>query len=239
MLKEITGFSGYFVSDVGEIFTTKQGPFRKRKLSINRYGYNTLSMFNDQGKTKHALVHRVVAKEFIPNPENKQQVNHINGIKTDNRVTNLEWVTPKENDTHARKLGLKTCETLYKNGLATAREVSKIDKYTGEVLEIFDSASHAARSLDNGDNAAILRCCHLQKNTHKGFIWRFKGEERRKFKKKEPAKRRVRISCGSVFMDFNSASDAALRMKVTTTSIYAAINRGRLLHYCYKVEYIN
>lgn len=52
-------------------------------------------------------IHRLVAKCFIPNPENKPQVNHINGNKKDNHVTNLEWVTSSENRLHAHRIGLK------------------------------------------------------------------------------------------------------------------------------------
>ena len=58
------------------------------------------------GKWKHCRVHRLVAQAFIPNPDKKPEVNHINGIKDDNRIQNLEWATTSENQKHAFKIGL-------------------------------------------------------------------------------------------------------------------------------------
>jgi hypothetical protein len=71
------------------------------KICISSHGYQVVTI---NGKTKY--VHRLIAEEHIPNPLNKPQVNHKNGIKTDNRIENLEWVTIKENFEHARKNGL-------------------------------------------------------------------------------------------------------------------------------------
>ena len=81
------------------------------KLSIKR-GYYEVGL-RKNGIKKYYLVHRLVAQEFIPNPENKPQINHKNGIKTDNFIENLEWVTNSENILHAyRVLGRKPSITI-------------------------------------------------------------------------------------------------------------------------------
>jgi len=70
------------------------------KFHITDKGYCRLGLYKDGVKKNHQ-VHRLVANSFIPNPENKEQVNHINGIKCDNRLENLEWVTNLENREHS------------------------------------------------------------------------------------------------------------------------------------------
>ena len=108
----------YMVSNYGRIRSnfsiSKLGNVEKLNTilipTITLDGYERISIQwrDNKGKahSKSFRLHRLIAESFIPNPYNKPQVNHINGIKNDNRITNLEWVTNKENSLHAQRIGL-------------------------------------------------------------------------------------------------------------------------------------
>ena len=121
-----TQYPNYFVNEQGEFFSTKLNKVRKLKGSNHPEGYLIISIYNNN-KAKQLFAHRLVAQTFIPNPQNKSQVNHKNGIKTDNRVHNLEWVTPKENTKHAIFIGLhNTNDGNHYNTKLTNEEVLQI-----------------------------------------------------------------------------------------------------------------
>lgn len=122
--KPIKGFEGlYEVSNMGrvksldraynlpiEYFPGGKALKKGRIISGNKGDkhYQQVALFDRQGKKKYASIHRLVAEAFIPNPEGKKQVNHIDGNKQNNNVSNLEWVTPSENIIHSYNTGLNT-----------------------------------------------------------------------------------------------------------------------------------
>jgi hypothetical protein len=110
--KKIPGYSLYEISNYGEIKTFNWKNMGKEKImkpALDGCGYlRTMLKRDSDGKVHTVKVHRLVALAFLDNPDNKPHVNHLNGIRNDNRVINLEWTTPSENSKHSFKIGLSS-----------------------------------------------------------------------------------------------------------------------------------
>lgn len=113
--RPVVGWEGlYEVSNTGLVrsLTGKKGKEHIMRPSVTRHGYCSL-VLRHKGKKQYITVHILVAKAFIPNPENKPQIDHINTIRTDNRVENLRWCTNKEN--HANPITAERYRKLFKS----------------------------------------------------------------------------------------------------------------------------
>ena len=170
--KPIEGFAGYEVSNQGNIGrflrslrSRSKNIWKIRKPIEDTNGYLKINLSIYSVMTTKRI-HRLVAKEFIPNPENKPMVNHINGTKTDNRVENLEWCTSSENNFHAYRTGLK------KQGANSSRTkpVMVIDKDGNHVLTIYGEKECKQYGFDSGH---VSKCCSGKRKSHKGYTFRY------------------------------------------------------------------
>ena len=162
--KPIENYENYLVSNLGNVKSLKTNKILK--YSIHKKGYASIVM-----KQKSFLVHRLVAKTFLEIVDGKNKVNHINCIKDDNRLVNLEWVDSKENSQHAK------INNLYKKKFGidnhNSRKVKQLSK-SGELIKIWDSLSDVKREL-NLDVKNLVYCCQkkLNYNTSGGYKWEY------------------------------------------------------------------
>lgn len=155
--KTIKKYPNYEVSTHGRVKKKSNG--RILKATNDSRGYPAVTILDKYGQhTKN--VHRLSAETFIPNPENKLTVNHKDGDKRNNHISNLEWNTMSENVKHAYDNGLKRRPD---NCGSPKRRVRIME--TGE---IFESIGSCARAI-NGDQAHISNCLSGRQHTHKGY----------------------------------------------------------------------
>lgn len=104
-MKEIEGYNGvYLISNDGIVYSKHSGKLVPLKMWLNHKGYFRISL-SEKNKNKHHRVHRLVAIYFIDNPFNLPEVNHLDGNKSNNKVSNLEWCSGSSNYQHAAIMG--------------------------------------------------------------------------------------------------------------------------------------
>lgn len=180
--KEVPGHPNLFVSSLGRLRRNyKHGKEHLIKGRLNTHGYRVTTLY---ANGKHQQFHRLVAITFIPNPEGKPFIDHINGNRDDNRVENLRWCTNKENMNYslARKhlseaMLIKAPEVVSKrtanNRCNAEKEVCQLS-LDGELLRVYLSISKAAEAIGGKKyNPKITAVCkeHPQRKSAYGFRW--------------------------------------------------------------------
>jgi hypothetical protein len=145
----------YFVSNLGR-FKNSSGIIMDN-YKVNEHGYIRVFIYN-----KTYALHRLIAFTFLENPENKEQVNHIDGVKLNNSVSNLEWVTNKENQIHKYKIGL---------GNNFTRKITQYDLEMNKITD-FNSIVEASKTL-NISPSNIKAVLYNKQKTAKGFIFKY------------------------------------------------------------------
>lgn len=203
--------TNYSVSEDGKVRNDKT----KKELSPRtQQGYKHVTIYINK-KSKSCRVHRLVALAFIPNPYNKPYVNHKNGIRGDNRVENLEWVTPSENTQHAVNTGL----------FKPTRERGVVQyELSGEKIAVYRSISEAARQTDSSVEK-IIACCQMARKTHNNFQWRYIEDESDSIQRVEasPTKPKkvaqINPETGEVIAIYESYQQAAKAVNGTQSAI--------------------
>lgn len=168
----IKGYNGnYFISTFGRVKSLIQRNRHKILKQGLCAGYLRVDLVT---KTNHKLVHILVASAFIPNPENKPQVNHLFGIKTDNRAHQLEWSNHSEQQIHAhRVLGYKpNISALLERVEASKTPIRQIDPATNSIVKIFHSQKDACIELGLHKDS-IYRVLKNKQQLAGGYKWQY------------------------------------------------------------------
>ncbi len=218
--KDIPEFENWYqASTLGNIrsvdryvnYKTTGQAFKKGKVLCpkkSNKGYLEVVLVKN-GKYFYKRVHQLVAITFIPNPCKYNSINHINEIKTDNRVSNLEWCTQKDNSD------------------AYVRSRINVFQYdlNGKLVKIWHSISNAAKSV-SGDKTGIQHCCAGKLKTYKNYIWSYctiSSEDIKSRKTNNNCSKVIQIDLnGNILHSYNSMAEAAKSVGCNPSAISMA-----------------
>ena len=161
------------------------------KVSLDSKGYYHLNLFKN-GESKTVLLHRLIAQAFIPNRDNKPYLDHINTIRTDNRIENLRWCTRRENQNNpitrykqrlASSLSIKKIRTATENLEKGRHHYKRVRMYSkdNKFINIYNSLSEASKE-NNIATSSICSCCHGKLKYAGGYKWEYENERDKKEK---------------------------------------------------------
>ena len=159
----ITDYPDYLVSDFGTVYSTIK---RKELVQSNINGYKKVTLINNSG-AKDILVHILVANAFLPKEIDKEYVDHIDGNRGNNNVTNLRWCTFKENCCFPLAIENKRNSAIERKGKAVVQY-----DLDGNEIARFRGQNEAGR-LTGISGANISQVCNNKRKTAGGFIWRY------------------------------------------------------------------
>lgn len=184
--RDIKGYEGlYQISSIGRVKRLEKirrngRGYRKYKEQItdgyiDDVGYRYVILTKER-KEKRFRLHRLVAEAFIPNPDNKPEIDHINTNRTDNRIENLRWVTRKENlNNKITKIKMSHLPKPKGKNHPRARKVQQFN-IDGTFVKEYDCIKDAVVET-NGSKAGIILCCQGKRKTSGGCLWKYKKEK--------------------------------------------------------------
>lgn len=247
--KPVKGYEGYFeISNLGRVKSVSRVVLKSgkdfnikeciKRIYNNAQGYPCVTLCKD-GRSRHKLLHRLIAEAFIPNPDNKPCVDHINTIRYDCRIENLRWVTQKENannplslqhckdNTYTKDVSQRSNMTRKKNQkYPIIKTVYMFDK-EGRLLKEFFSATDAAKEV-GVHRSAIERVLKGKYGFCKGFYWSYdKNDSPTKLKLQPNARAVLQYDRqGNLIKEYESLSAACEAYHSAPCNLARKINRG-------------